>query len=89
MCKPKIAITIARATHENPILRGDSVVKELDDSVDVGVVINLALGKESSECVKGGPSDALQRNVVGEEERVTEGLILRKLLSTREYPPER
>jgi hypothetical protein len=61
----------------------------LDDSVDIGVVINPALGKESGECVKRRPGDALQRNMVGEEERVTKGLFLGELLRTREQPPER
>jgi hypothetical protein len=84
-----MAIAIADATHENRVFRGNGVVKELDDPVDISVVVNPALGKESGKCVKRGPGDTLQRNVVSEEESVTEGLIIRELLSTREYPPER
>jgi hypothetical protein len=39
--------------------------------------------------VKRGPGDALQRDVVAEEESVAKGLIVGELLRTREYPPER
>jgi hypothetical protein len=77
------------ATHENCILRGDGVVEKLDDAVDIGVVVNPALGKESGECVKRGPGDALQHDMVAEEESVAKGLIIGELLCTREYPPER
>jgi hypothetical protein len=78
-----MAITIADTTHENRVFRGNSVVKQLDDSVDIGVVVDPALGKESRERMKRGPGDTLQRDVVGEEESDTEGLIFRELLSTR------
>jgi hypothetical protein len=84
-----MAIAIADATHKNRVFRGNGVVKKLDDLVNISVVVNPALGKESGEGVKRGPGDTLQGNVVSEEESVAEGLILRELLSTREYPPER
>jgi Ni,Fe-hydrogenase III small subunit len=58
-CEPKIVIAIARATHENRVFRGDGVVEELNDPVDVGVIVNPALGKESGECVERRPGDAL------------------------------
>jgi hypothetical protein len=84
VCEPKIAIAIAGATHENRIFRGDGVIEELDNPVDVGVIINPALGKESGECVERRPSDALQGDMVGKKECIAEGLIVGELLRTRE-----
>jgi hypothetical protein len=69
-----MAIAIAGATHENRVFRGNGVVKKLDDSVDIGVVINPALGKESGECLKRGPGNALQSNMVGKEEKCRGGV---------------
>jgi hypothetical protein len=84
ICEPKIAIAIAGATHENRIFRGDGIVEELDNPVDVGVIVNPALGKESGECVERGPGDALQCDMVSEKESVAKGLIVGELLCTRE-----
>jgi hypothetical protein len=76
-------------THENLIFRSNGVVKKLDDVVDIGVVVNPALGKESGEHVKRGTGNALQSDMVGEEESVAKRLIVGELLRTRECPPER
>jgi hypothetical protein len=61
----------------------------LDNVVEVGGVINPALGKESSQSMERGTGDALQSQMVGEEESITKRLIFGELLSTWEYPPKR